>query len=845
MKSIKDVKATLKTDKELKADLQQASVEKGVENAYWKAIKETFKSEVNDNDNTDGYLDLKFEDSTLFMLLEFKYEKELKKRNRAMEVIVQALFYMHNIREEQGRIPNMIMIGDRHNAFVLSSKSLVKYLDYDNVDWTIAPSKAKDKYKQTLVVDLYNDKSITYFIHDINEIFSFNDLINDIKMLISDTDNKIELTPTSINVAFDYFINNVMLNQSQFSPEELVDFFITLVINHNEVFVNSETRTLVIHKQQIRVNKYEYQSFINHFKSNYKPSEKRKFTETADRLIQDISRRRNGEFYTPSAFVDYAYQRLDKVLGNAWKEEYVVWDPAWGTGNLTRDAHFNKLFASTLNQSDLDMASQYNKGAIKFQFDFLRDDLDFENDTLFSKEYQKLPDQLAEILIEHPNTKFLFLLNPPYATAGNANSENKTSKKGIAVTPIRDEMKIKQLRVQEQLYAQFLYRIIKIKEKLNLTNIYIGLFSPSLLLTGNKFKKFRKLLLDNFEFKDGSLFQASNFSDVKSNWAIDFTIWKGHLPCKKVERYEFNHHILKLNSIGTVEIRDDKILYNTDNPETISLQEFLKINTAYPSELVNKKLQFKSRYKYSGKIEIPQNALGYLVNDTNNVEAAIKGVYLMSSPISRHVKTSLITEKYFVDQMVVFAARKVILANWINQKDEFIAPDIKSPIYTKMQLKSVIFSIFSPNNNIISYRSNLNNDETANINPWFFVSNKEIKDFVDVENGNSDIYQDAIEYAGDRYVYRYLEKNKNMLDDDDLKLLSIAQKIIKQTMKFRGIFNEEYPEYCVNTWDASWNQIMQVAKEYGDKELITSFNLNFKNYTQSISKMVYQLGILK
>ena len=844
MKSITDMKLSLQKNQKLIKDLTQASVEKGVENAYWEAVKESFKTEINDSDNTDGYIDIQLKESTLFMLLEFKYDKELNKRNKAMEVIVQALFYMHKIRNEQGKIPNMLMIGDKNSAFVISTKNLIKYLEYENVDWTIAPSKAKNEYRRSLVVDLYNDHNITYYVHSINETFSFNDLIADIAMLISETDEKIKLTPSSINVAFDHFINNVLINQSQFSPEELVDFFITLITNYKAVFANNETGTLVIHNFKIKINKYEYRSFINHFKSKYTPSEMRKFTETADRLIQDISRRRNGEFYTPSAFVNYAYQQLNTILGTSWKEEYVVWDPAWGTGNLTRDAHFNRLFASTLNQSDLNMAENYNRDAIKFQFDFLRDDLDFENDTLFNNEYQKLPKELAEILINHPNTKFLFLLNPPYATAGNANSKEKKSKKGIAATPIRDEMKSKHLKVQEQLYAQFLYRIIKIKEKMNLSNVYIGLFSPSLLLTGSKFKEFRKLFLDHFEFKDGSLFQASNFADVKSNWAIDFTIWKGHLKNEKIERYQFNHHVLQLNSMGTVEIASNKLLYNVDDPQTVSLQSFLEDNTSEPSELSVKKLQFKSRYKYNKTVDVPQNTLGYLVNDTNNVEAATKGVYLMSSPITRHIKTALITKEHFVDQMVVFTSRKVIHSDWINQKDEFLAPNINAPLYSKMQLKSVIYSIFSPSNNIISYRSNLNNDGISNINPWFFMSNADIKNLVDIENGNADIYQDTIEFAGDRFVYLYLKQRQDDLDENDKKLLFIAKEIVTQTMQYRGIFNEEYPKYCINTWDASWDQIMQVANEYGDIKKINLFKKQFKDYTEEINRIVYELKIL-
>ena len=66
----------------------------------------------------------------------------------------------------------------------------------------------------------------------------------------------------------------------------------------------------------------------------------------------------------------------------------------------------------------------------------------------------------------------------------------------------------------------------------------------------------------------------------------------------------------------------------------------LNKNTEKKSKLTKHVLQFKSRYVTNNKtVAIPQNAIGFLINDTNNVEASAKGVYLMSSPITRHIKT--------------------------------------------------------------------------------------------------------------------------------------------------------------------------------------------------------------
>ena len=49
---------------------------------------------------------------------------------------------------------------------------------------------------------------------------------------------------------------------------------------------------------------------------------------------------------------------MASVYGEDWKEKYVVWDPAWGTGNLTRDYKFKELYVSTLGYSDIQTAEQ-------------------------------------------------------------------------------------------------------------------------------------------------------------------------------------------------------------------------------------------------------------------------------------------------------------------------------------------------------------------------------------------------------------------------------------------------------------------------------------------------------
>jgi len=77
-------------------------------------------------------------------------------------------------------------------------------------------------------------------------------------------------------------------------------------------------------------------------------------------------------FFTPTLWVDEGHKLLTENLGEDWKQEYVVWDCACGTLNLTRDYRFGEAYCSTLIQDDVDTANQmnFNPEAVKFQYDF-------------------------------------------------------------------------------------------------------------------------------------------------------------------------------------------------------------------------------------------------------------------------------------------------------------------------------------------------------------------------------------------------------------------------------------------------------------------------------------------
>jgi hypothetical protein len=203
--------------------------------------------------------------------------------------------------------------------------------------------------------------------------------------------------------------------------------------------------------------------------------------------------------------VDKSHEYITYVFGEDWKEKYVVWDPAWGTGNLTRDYKFKELYCSTLNQSDIDTANQmgYNPEAIKFQFDFLNDP------------DEKLPQELRNAI--NQGREIIVLMNPPYA-AGTADKNG--SRSNMSNTKIKEKMvKDKYGKSVQNIYAHFIYRISELK-------IYsICFFSPMNFMQTESFQNFRDKFYTKYNFEKGFLMNSSNFADV-SSWALTFTIWE-------------------------------------------------------------------------------------------------------------------------------------------------------------------------------------------------------------------------------------------------------------------------------------------------------------------------------
>lgn len=607
---------------------------------------------------------------------------------------------------------------------------------------------------------------------------------------------KIHITEHNIENVFKWFEENVWKDKNT-SSQDIVGYFIETICDPDNQFFQPLT-----------------------------PEEKKRITSIADRLIEDSSRRRTGDFWTPQTWVDESHRRISNLLGDDWKEKYVVWDPACGTKNLTRDYRFGELYCSTLFQSELDMSKDYNREGKSFQFDFLNDPL------------EKAPKGLLEAL--ENDKPFVFFLNPPYKQA-KSKGDGKDESTGCQNTNIQKEMK-KDGIGRSVLSDQFLYRIIKIKQKYNLSNCHIYLYSPVNILRNDRSKNIRDFLTNNFLYDGGYLINAGEFANVSASWGIGFTMWSSGKTIDK--------NIFPIDVMGIIDFEPKitmrKDLYNLDGKE--DLTSYVKCKDK--GEKVDT-LRLRTGLYPEGIVR-NINSLGFFVKKGNKMNPRDRCQFMMSG-IYQNIQTASysLTESNIDKGVAAFAAMTLPERNWVVCDDELAAPDESHPDFKQFVMDSYIYSLFKDS---YSYQTSTDHDYAGRHwdinNEFFWMSRDEMKALAN-EYHNNDVYSDADTDSershgalSERYVYKYIQEHKDKFSPDALAILNTAYELVKKSFKLRDLYNQEHPEIQVNHWDAGWYQIKYILKEYLPDEL-KAFRKTFKTFESRLRPLVYELGFLR
>lgn len=376
-----------------------------------------------------------------------------------------------------------------------------------------------------------------------------------------------------------------------------------------------------------------------------------------------------------------------------------------------------------------------------------------------------------------------------------------------------------------------------IKEKYNLENLYLCVFCPPSFLTSLVFNNFRNKLLDNFYLDNAVLFKAGHFANVSSDWGISFSIWK---TGESLDKNNFPYKLID-NIDGKIKIIGDKTLYNLDNAN--SLNSWLKRDTKSIKVDVAPELTSGIRIKVndtSHQGKMIKGALGCLFIHSNNVDSNIQGVALFSSAFSSSHNVSIIPNNS--DKIVTcFSARRLIEKTWINSNDEYLAPNESHPKFQEFVNDSIVYSLFDSKSDQSSLRQIQYHNKLWDIkNEFFWMSKFEIESLAN-EYNNDECYKDA-HTSPERFVYQKLQEIE--LSPEAQAALDKASDIVRNTFKYRELFNEDHPEYQINNWDCGWYQIKALAKEYA-KDDLEEFKKLYKALADKMRPIVYELGFLK
>jgi len=600
--------------------------------------------------------------------------------------------------------------------------------------------------------------------------------------------------------------------------------FFTCLTSPKDVYLHPKKKNVIVVKgKDIRINTDSYRAFFSQFKQEYRPQELEEITANKDRIIEDVHRRRTGAFFTPQIWADEAHKMIAEQFGENWKEEYVVWDCAAGTANLTRGYKFKELYISTLEQDDIDTIKDcgYNPEATIFQYDFLNE-----------VGIDSCPDGLKKAFEE--GKKVLFFINPPYGTASNSGITG-SHKAGISKNLMNNLMLQHKMGFSaRQLYCQFMYKISILQKNYN--NSFIGLFSPPIWMTSSTEHIFRNKFYNNFCFKDGMIFKAGHFADVKSQWGISFSIWENKNQLEK--NIVFSISDIDSNDYSIKVIRKKEVYSPNGNSASKWIRKEVKNSDAPMVESPN--LSGSVFVKQKNK-KMLSNAMGCINSNSNNVYKNITDVFIVSSCSSLNANISIIPEN-FNKVTALFTARKTIKPTWINCKDEYMVPNTEHLDYPQWNNDAIIYSLFNNSSQQSSLRQIDYKDKKWDIiNNFFFMSNEEMRELANDNNFN-EMYQDAKSFNEDRFVYNLLRDTE--LSDDAKEVLETAKELVRKSMAFRRLWHDESPEYHLNTWDSGWAQLKPMFKKYF-KEDYDKFVKLYKKFEDRMREGVYKFGFLK
>lgn len=618
----------------------------------------------------------------------------------------------------------------------------------NDFNWNVTPSNHSTKefkYLLELVKDELEDSSL---------IFNYESQDKELKAFIKNNFvvgrnnvRKIEITKNnftsvyykwlkevkpSINIKWeivkkaglidaDFYLADLLSKNDETLKDAL---FVLLKTNHYEFGRKIDEYGLeAVAKASFNDNQVAHKIFWNIYKRPPRKDFWQYIIDRRDLLVPHDIRERKGSYFTPQIWVEKSQEYLMRELGENWQDEYYIWDCCAGTGNLLNGlTNKYNIWASTIDQADVDVMKDRIKNGANllenhvFKFDFLNDSFD------------ALPDGLKNIInSEEKRKKLVIYINPPYAEAATKRTitgtgENKTD---VSVsTTAYEKFKNRIGLAGRELFALFLIRICS-----EIPGCIIGNFSKLKLLLAPTFKKFRK----QFTYRLNSIFlvEANTFDNVKGIFPIGFHVWQYD------KHFTFSHIVADIYDRHG-ELISKKTLQNYEN--------FASINDWLISTR-KRKSEFDLGFMSAKGCDFQNQNFVFIINNKNQLP---------------HPRGTIITDSNLLECSIYFAARKVIVPKWTDDRDQYIAPSDKLNNDNIFKSNCLVYTLFSQANNIKS---------SEGINHWIPFKESEIDTRDVIESHFMSDYiknikfsktaQDVLDSARNLYSYYHSKSDSN------------------------------------------------------------------------------------
>lgn len=836
--------------KNLPAKLMQCHTEEEVKNEFTRA----FGYKLDTRMRIDLY--------TPEILFEFKYKRNMASLEGRSRTIAQALYYVRRIKygNTDLQMPIWICGIDQNEAFFVKVKSFRKIYDSNKVsfDWDRTPSSPCPNIVHAVEEMPETSDAHVYSFADPEDYANFQNALSvrraqQLTLDIAGLDKK-EINEDSFEQAFSLW-NRKFGAYVQGSGHEATEYFMADIQGNAHPLENTDNvafqltpDTMVSRPMPMDDYRYYWNTYARLSESRFgsgRESTLRRIGQRLDRLSVEDVRRQKGEFYTPVEFAEKGLEYLTKTVGkNWWEKGYRLWDMAAGTGNLELVLPQEALpycYISTLEQDDVDYCStlfSQSKSTV-FQYDYLRDDthlLTGHYDILDPIIRVKMPDNLRRDLSD-PDIKWIIFLNPPFATANTdkrktaataaAVDKLRAAKDELSKTPIREMMTEENLgETSRELFSQFLWRISR--EFRNRT-AYLGMFSTLKYVNANNDQKLRDKVF-HYRFERGFCFNSKAFYGNKE-FPVGFLVWN----LTKSEHLE--------DQTITLDIRDEdtsRIGYKTI--PSVTRDNFLSKWCERPkTDHIMPPLSNALTVVEGHKDVRDKAAPGFLCslmakgNDFQNQRYTA----LLSSPYCSAGALSVTTDN-FEKAMIVHAVRKIPEATWLNNRDQWMQPNIPE-LPPRFIADCVVWSLFADSNNTASMKDVRYNKQIYQIKnelypfPLRLVRQWECS-LLPLQNSLFAAYED-------RYATTWLENHEPSLSSEARQVLSIGQDIYR--LFYDKSSSLPWPQYKIALWDCGWYQIRMALKEHGDaQELLREMKAAHDALGRRILPQLTQFGFI-